>query len=85
MKFLELNKKNEKLGLLQAKNGPCGILAAINAILISQNLSSPNFGLDSVVTTEMLSATLSSIILKARVSEENHAQVAKWKGNYTAQ
>jgi hypothetical protein len=66
------------LGLPQNKNGPCGVLAAIQAVIIAQNWdTAPGFGPDFVVEPAHIAKALMSII--ANCSGDGECTVCTWK------
>eukprot|EP01126_Amoeba_proteus_P066400 TRINITY_DN9600_c0_g1_i3.p1 TRINITY_DN9600_c0_g1~~TRINITY_DN9600_c0_g1_i3.p1 ORF type:complete len:224 (-),score=34.83 TRINITY_DN9600_c0_g1_i3:1216-1887(-) len=74
------SKEGERLGLLQSKNGPCGLLCAVNALLLVQCLEDPGFGLNYVPSDFLLAKTLGTILLKVRTPGQQKCTVVKWKG-----
>ena len=53
---------SDPLGILQDRNGPCGVLSVIQAVLISQNMCKPGFNSKYKVSNEDIANALSSII-----------------------
>lgn len=84
--------QGQKIGLLQEKNGPCGVLAALNAIIISKCLYLPNFNTDFEISARykiievllseirIVAESIAAILIKARVSDTDPCKLAKWKG-----
>lgn len=69
----ELQFEAGTIGLLQTKNGPCGVLAVINAVIIVQlDITNPKtpLGLDALVST------LAAII--SQCSTSNECTVVEW-------
>lgn len=65
------------LGLPQKKNGPCGVLAAIHAVIIAQNWTTAGFGPDFIVQPAHLCKALAAIIINAAAKEQT--KVCSWK------
>lgn len=74
---------DHKFGLVQAKNGPCGLLAAVQAELVKQafhsEMQSDDFGPDCKVTDEVLASALATIISRCRSDEKAPFVLADWK------
>lgn len=80
--FLNSILEGEKIGIVQPKNGPCGLLAAVNAVLISQCLVNKveGFGLNFTITDQILASALGAILQQTRPSGQSFVRVARWKG-----
>jgi len=73
--------ENQKIGLMQPKNGPCGLLAAVNAVLITRCLERVHgFGLNHVITDEILADTLTTILKHTRPAGQDICRIARWTG-----
>lgn len=75
-----IHPQGQRIGLLQPKNGPCGVLAVVNAAFIAQcmNQNIPSFGLNFIPTDQLLAEALATIIQKAKA--DGPCKVAQWKG-----
>lgn len=75
------DKHNEKLGLLQPKNGPCGVLAAINAVIIAQAIVNHHPLLLDVAPDDLaIASAMAKIITNVRTSPTQACRLASWEG-----
>jgi len=70
------------LGIAQPKNGPCGVLAVVEAVVTRACRASAGegFGPNMNVTDEMIAAALAEILLQCRPEPEGPCYVASWAG-----
>jgi hypothetical protein len=71
-------KFTDGLGLPQTKNGPCGVLAAVHAVIIAQNWKSPDFGADFEVQPAHVRKALAAIISNT-AADKSACHVCSWK------
>lgn len=64
-------------GMLQPKNGPCGLLAAIQAVLLAKCSKKTDFGPEYKPSTNDLAEALATLI--ASSSADDRCQVMTWK------
>ena len=74
------------IGLVQTKNGPCGVLAAINAVLIQVLVENKKaqFGADYAAVDEDLAAAIHKIISKCHHAVDDVLSVALWNSSATS-
>ena len=67
-----------KVGLVQKQNGPCGVLAVINAVLIQVLIENKkaHFGADYAAVNEDLGAAIHKIVSKSHIAIDNTLSVA---------
>ncbi len=72
---------NERCGLLQYKNGPCGILASINALLVVSRLKITGYlNIDKPFTEEEIVSVLANILLRCRDDKtDTHVKLCLWE------
>eukprot|EP00944_MAST-04C_sp_MAST-4C-sp1_P002621 g2621.t1 len=72
-----------KVGLVQKQNGPCGVLAVINAVLIQVLIENKkaHFGADYAAVDEDLGAAIHKIVSKSHIAIANTLSVALWNSS----
>jgi hypothetical protein len=74
-------REGERVGLTQLKNGPCGILAALNAIVISIMFKKgQRVDLNVEPKDELLAEAMAAVLLRARSNNQLFCQVVEWTG-----
>lgn len=67
------------VGLVQGRNGPCGVLAVINAVLVEQCRALPTWGPDFSATDEHLAAAIVSILRTVSGQADGRpCRIARW-------
>eukprot|EP00928_Gymnodinium_smaydae_P031021 TRINITY_DN22909_c0_g2_i1.p1 TRINITY_DN22909_c0_g2~~TRINITY_DN22909_c0_g2_i1.p1 ORF type:complete len:550 (-),score=64.05 TRINITY_DN22909_c0_g2_i1:136-1785(-) len=76
------NSDYARLGLVQKANGPCGVLAALNAVLVAQCRSSPSFGPSFAPSNADLALAIATVIERpgnaSKSGDAHSCQVAMW-------
>ena len=68
-----------KFGLTQSKNGPCGVLAALNAVLVSHALTSSTLSPTAAPTNELLAKAITTLLgAPKRNGSTNGIQCPLW-------
>ena len=67
-----------KYGLVQHKNGPCGILSVIQAVMISQFIMSDSFDPIAYCATDLDLANAIYSIIKLVSNPLQHVKIANW-------
>lgn len=70
---------DSRVGLLQGLNGPCGVLAALNAIMIAQQMGNDGFGAGTSFTDNHIALAIAACIAQCRPDPSQPVQMAKWE------
>jgi len=65
-------------GLNQPKNGPCGVLAGLHALVAAQSFEEEGFGPGFVVSDAILAKALAAALLNARPEAQSEVTLAAW-------
>jgi len=65
------------LGIVQPKNGPCGVLAAVQAVMISQCRKKQNFSEKYKPSAEDLGSAITAILIQGTYDEKGQSSPAK--------
>ena len=72
-----------QFGLVQKKNGPCGVLAALNAVLLAQVRKHPSFSSTNQLSNADLTAAIvrvmRSTLVAAEATGNARLRIATWK------
>jgi len=70
--------KGEEIGLVQHKNGPCGVLATLNAILVAERLRKGQ-ALNTKFSRDEFASAIASIIRRCVPDDASKAVICSWR------